>query len=48
MTMAVLWDISPCSLVDTDRLFTGANYITLMMKALSCSETLVTIYQPTQ
>jgi hypothetical protein len=54
MKMAVFWDVAPCSLVDTDRRFRGAyclhhqGLITLMMDAVSSSETLVNIYQTTR
>jgi hypothetical protein len=41
--MAVLWDITPCSLVDVDRRFRGA--YSLMLEGLSSSETSVSIYQ---
>jgi hypothetical protein len=39
MKMAVFWDVVPCSLVDIDRCFS----VTLMMEAVSSSETLVSI-----
>jgi hypothetical protein len=44
MKMTFLWDVAPCSLVDTDRHFRGA-IIALMMEAVSSSETSVTTYQ---
>jgi hypothetical protein len=54
--MAVFWDVAPCSLVDIDRCFRGAyclhyqgvsSLTTLMMEAVSSSETLLNIYQTT-
>jgi hypothetical protein len=45
LKMTAFWDVAPCSLVDTDRHFRGA--IRLMKEAVSSSETLASIYQPT-
>jgi hypothetical protein len=49
MKMTVFWDVTPCSLAQTDRrlrLLTA--HITLMMKAASTSGTSVNFYQTTR
>jgi hypothetical protein len=46
MKIAVVWDVAPCSLVDTDWHFRGV-IITLIMEAVSSSETSLSIYQTT-
>jgi hypothetical protein len=53
--MAVFWDATMCTMVDKDQQFRGAHYlhhqcnlISLMMEAVSSSETLVNIYQTIQ
>lgn len=38
MKMAVCWDVAKCSLVDTDRRFTGGYLIALMMKAVDTAQ----------
>jgi hypothetical protein len=53
MTIAVFWDVAPCSLViltDVSEVLTVSNIrvITLMMEATSTSETSVNIYQTTR
>jgi hypothetical protein len=54
MKLSVFWDITPCSLVGTDRRFGGAYclhhkgihfIIAIMMETASTSETLVSFYQ---
>jgi hypothetical protein len=42
MKMTVFWDVSPCSLVQIDRL------IALMMEAVSTSETSINLYWTTR
>jgi hypothetical protein len=44
LKMVVFWDVESCSLVDIDR----RSIITLMMEAVSSSETSGYIYQTTQ
>jgi hypothetical protein len=49
MKMTALWDIAPCSLIEADTHYRGsASVITLIMEAVSTSETLVYGYEITQ
>jgi hypothetical protein len=48
MKMTVFWDVAPCSLVEVYQRFGGACFLTLMMEAVSTSETLVNFYLTTQ
>jgi hypothetical protein len=52
MNMAVFWDIALCSLVDIDQGFRGPyclhHQITLMLEAVSSSETSVNFYKTTR
>jgi hypothetical protein len=45
--MGIIWDVAPCSLVETDQPFRGAfaSITTLMIEAVSSAELLVSIYQ---
>jgi hypothetical protein len=42
--MAAFWDVAPRTLVEVDRRFRAT---TLIMEAVSASETSVSLYQPT-
>jgi hypothetical protein len=48
MKMAAFWDVKPCSLVDITDISEVLTAITLMMEAVSSSETSVSIYHTTQ
>jgi hypothetical protein len=50
--MAVLWDVAPCSLVEINRRFRGAYYLTChcdvaLIEAVSVSETSVSFFETT-
>jgi hypothetical protein len=50
MTMAVIWIVALCSLVEVYRRFTGACFLhhQALIEAASTSETSVNFYQTTQ